>query len=654
MANIFENNRHNLKLKINYDEYWDFFINKDSFSTYNFMNGLELYDKCLISYIDLTRQEECVKNDWLYSLDNYRWEYSTTSGYTLYNVGYTGVDNGLFQFRKDRIRNSDFVKIFNESEYSFIEGDSRLKLHAVSGNTLKYEYPYTILKDCVKLNGGFYQGIFKTECDKYQILPSNLQNEIWNFEFVLNKTEFEQESDKTLNISHPNNKGIFFYLGTRAENKWINLYEDESECEDLGVQEYVEGGEIDKKSWIISSFLDNDFYFEQDDHLVSMEIDNFVDYTYYPSELYENHINDDDFSEDYFEYDFEESLITVNDKTLGEDLKECCQKKQDIKITTKIRCCNCGTCKKITEVYETNGENYGVACYDPFGLDYLNDVNTLEDEDFVYVDAELDIADFDYQTVEHGISLSDFRKYKYIYTDNKFLLFHRRKDGFKISNWIEDSLVEYRVTKNNFKGNLFLLMNRTCTGYTVATIDGYRSQFDEKYNIYNDLYNNALAFRITDDGKIGYRYLTVDCELSGENRTKIIEGYSNPRVIKENTWHTIHVKVYGKRDTMSFKFYVDGKLIYVTDEMPLLKLKKLAENDEKQELVPFNLSLGGGSQGLCDVIMPNYMVTYNTLYPIEENFGGTFIGYMRKFRWYGCDMEYMNILNNSKYENNNL
>ena len=149
--------------------------------------------------------------------------------YTLYNIGYTGFDNGLLHFRKDRILNKDFIELYKNSEY-LIGGDKSLKLHRVTGSTLVYEYPLTVEDFQIKLNGGFYQGFFKTECDKYQVLPSELeQGDTWSYEFVLKKLNMKKESTKTLNDKYPENKGIFFYIGTRAENKWIYLY-DEKLC----------------------------------------------------------------------------------------------------------------------------------------------------------------------------------------------------------------------------------------------------------------------------------------------------------------------------------------------------------------------------------------------------------------------------------------
>ena len=228
MANLKVNNYHNLKLRINGDEYWDFFVNKDSYGSFK-INGL--YDNCLISYIDLCDSECTDGSEWVYSKSGHTWDKSLALGYTLYNITYTGVDNGLFTFRKDRITNKDFLELFQKNKLKIEENDYRLKLHAVSGNTLQYEYPLHIEECYTKLNGGFFQGFFKTECDKYQVLPSSFEHgDTLNFEFTLKKCDFEKESDKTLNDKYPQNKGIFFYLGTRAENKWIYLYEDDDEC----------------------------------------------------------------------------------------------------------------------------------------------------------------------------------------------------------------------------------------------------------------------------------------------------------------------------------------------------------------------------------------------------------------------------------------
>ena len=96
---------------------------------------------------------------------------------------------------------------------------------------------------------------------------------------------------------------------------------------------------------------------------------------------------------------------------------------------------------------------------------------------------------------------------------------------------------------------------------------------------------------------------------------------------------------------MKLYFYVNGMLKFVSDELDKLDLRELNDIYEKQETVPFNISLGGGTQGLAETILPNYMLDPYRVYPIEENFAGSFIGYMRSFRFYNCKLEHLKIVN---------
>ena len=663
MSNLKVNNYNNLKLRINKDEYWDFYVNKDSFGAYNGY-GAKLYDNCLISYID-SSDDDCVSgNTWLFSKNNYQWESAYTTNSVLSNIGYTGIDNGLITYRKDRISNKQFVDIFTGSTYNLTEGDNRLKLHAVSGTNLIYDYPVSVEDGNIKLNGGFYQGFFKTKCDEYYILPSNMDdNDVWEFEFELNRCELESESDKTLNNKYPNNKGIFFYIGTRAENKWIYLYdkEDREECTQLGEEDYVEDGGIDRRNYIISNFFDLDPEYYDDN-----DIDNYLNFNYYEESLY--HPTEDELFSDIVDCDGENLLddyldMEIKPRVIDENLPHetlsgwCCNcsetsKKETVQVAF-FSACGCLKFKNVRkEKALCDGE---VACDDIFGEDlYIDDFDGLE-ADGGYFEPELNISNFiDSAETSTGFKLLSANDY-YFYTNNKFLLFDRTKKGYTVDNWIEGTKMMYYGKRDKFKGNLFILMNRTKTGYTVNNIDELRDKANNTYDsLYKDIYGNAFALRITDEGEIGYRYLVLDCESEEEGKYSVMEGYSFANVISECEWHTVHVRMAASFDKMKLYFYVDGKLVYITKDLPKLNLHELDDLYEKQEGVPFNISLGGGTQGLAETIVDNYMLEPTRVYPLEQNFAGSFVGYMKSFKFYNCKLEYTDIYNNFLYENSNI
>jgi hypothetical protein len=352
--------------------------------------------------------------------------------------------------------------------------------------------------------------------------------------------------------------------------------------------------------------------------------------------------------DDYLDYEIEPRII---DETLPHITMDswCCdieKKKTKTKQVSFFTACGC---VKQAYVKVPDDDDTKLAGCDLFGEgDYIDDYDGL-DYDTDYWEPELNISDFEFSTAD-GFKINSANDY-FFYTDNKFMLFDRTCSGYTTRDWVEGTQMMYFGKRNKFKGNLFILMNRTCTGYTVKDIDKLRDEANNEYtDLYNDIYNNAFALRITDDGELGYRYLVLDCESENEHKYTVMEGYSFPGVISDCEWHTVHLKIKNFFGKIKLYFYVDGKLVYVTRELPNFNFHKLNDLYEKQEGVPFNISLGGGTQGLAETIMPNYMLNPTRVYPLEENFAGTFIGYMRSFKFYNCGMEYMNILNNYKWE----
>lgn len=600
MSNLNINNHHTFRLIPIKNNYWDFFVNPDDCGSYNTLSSA-LTEDCLISYIDMCFGA-CLSGDgegWITSTNDYSWKNGISNETIKDNIGYTGIDNGLVpilsfhqiydkddmcntlisEFTEkttvDKITNEDFARQYGRASFKITQDDLRLKLYRVSGSTGLYDYPIhenTCSLDC---NGGFVQGFFKTNCNEYYILPSQMeQNSSWEFEFEIKRDEFEKESYKTLNDKHPENKGIFFYIGTRAENKWALLYKDK-----------------------YCSFTNSA-------------------------------VTEDDYFSEYIEDDG--SVCTMSGDPIDyEDLAEC------------------SICTDKIDETDTFYKKY----YNLLSSITLNN-EVVIDCDTDFVEGEMDISSVDYKTTS-DFSLSGAND-SYITTDNKYILFNRTDTGFTVSNWSGDSSVMLYSKNKALETNLFMLANRTPTGFTVNEINELKEEASNSYDealFYNDLYNNALAFRITDDGEIGYKYLVADCSLSGCDKTSISEGYSFKNEIPYNEWTNIHVRMTALTDTMKLYFYINGKLKYITTELPLINLRKLDELDEKQEGVPFNISLGGGTQGLCETILPNYMKRYNEIYPLEKYFGGSFIGSIKSFKFYDCKLNYNQISENYNYEN---
>ena len=559
MANIINNNFNFYKLKPYRGDYWDFILNKDmnQSAQSNFKN---VYDGNLIAYFDLSNQTSF--NDiFVDGVGDYRWDKAYSSECVLENIGYTGFDNGLLYFERDKIRNEDFPPLYTESKYELTKEETKLKLHFVTGSTIQYSYDYEVEDGFVKLNGGFLQGFFKTEDCKYEVMPSSFSHsDSLTFEFVLKPSEMEKQRFPRLNDIYPNNKGLFFYIGTRAENKWVYMYNKSKN--EISYDEYVEDTEIDVEKHKITAFTDMGIVMDEDSFPLNQTKD----------------------------------VIT-----------------------------NC----------------------DFFGEDYIVDEIGCSCE-FDYVADEMDISDFVYQTNDKVFTVGKYEDYADY--DNPFLLFNRTCDGFNVLDKDNESKIRYLGARTKIKkdNNLFLIMNRTMSGHTVSSIEDFYENEMEEYNIYKDLYENALGFRITDDGEIGYRYLIKNDDK--DNGMEIVEGYSKKSIIKNNEWNHIVIKINFVYDQMIFKFYVNGNLVFISKYLPKLNLRALDEIYEKQETVPFNISLGGGTQGLIDTILPNYMINPYRVYPLEENFGGSFIGYIKIFKIYLGEINYNEIFNNFQYE----
>lgn len=206
-------------LRIVNDRYYDFVLSLDD--SRNATVDSDTNESNLCAYIDFTL-DECIGVDDFVSLNHFKWDNAVNDGAELLDIGFTGIDNGLIRFDKDEINDADFYNIICDTTINIESGDTRMHLFPVTGNTKAYSYDYVYHKnEFISLKGGFLQGIFKLHGFNYQILP-NYIDDTMHIEFVLRPSGHAIEED-TLNAKNPDNKGIFFYMGTRAENKFAAL-----------------------------------------------------------------------------------------------------------------------------------------------------------------------------------------------------------------------------------------------------------------------------------------------------------------------------------------------------------------------------------------------------------------------------------------------
>lgn len=596
LSNIFNHNNALIDFILSGEDYWDFHLSTDV----GYEGASEgLSEKCLSAYIDFNDPNCIFWND-IVSKENYVWEEAINDGVSLNFIGMTGIDNGLITYQKDRINNDEFLDLFFNSKYEIEKNDVRLRLKKINGNNQIYDYSNDIVhlegKDVARLNGGFYQGFFKVYEKKYQVLPFLLNNG-WSMEIRLMKSNLENK-ELTINDTHPKNKGIFLYIGTRAENKWWDRYKVDDSIEALNLEyvdsDYVEDGytteNVDTNSRYFGEndkdYLESIYSEDEDCKTSTVNIQSFIDNEYVHSEYFNPNINKE---ECYVEDDYirKEKEITGDEKIETAD-----------------------------------------------GMDF-NQPNVVKYE-----------------------------------TDNKFILFDHTKEGFNIGNWEEGSIVTiYDIKKPNI-GNYYTLFNHTPKGYTINEINAIIEAENKKYDVSSDLYRNALAFQIRDDGSIGFKYLVRNCEDDNEDKYRIEEFFSNSNVIDNDKWHTVSIKivpntimVYSNQccdnittpsaRKMTIYIYVDGQLKLKSDELPILNLKPLNDLSDKQQGVPFSLSLGGGTQGLCDTVGINYRELPKYKLPLEKEFCGSFIGYIEKFRFYSCPLNFNEISENFKSDCNN-
>ena len=172
----------------------------------------------------------------------------------------------------------------------------------------------------------------------------------------------------------------------------------------------------------------------------------------------------------------------------------------------------------------------------------------------------------------------------------------------------------------------------------------------------DELSENALGFRITPSGQVGYRKMTVTGSCyNNEFRatgTTMEQGYSTDSVIiPGDIWYHITV-TYSQNSVKhglpagTLRFWVNGRVVYRVENFIGLKLRALNEYSSKQLGVPYNISWGGGTQGLVESQTFGGPDMADRGLQLERYFAGTFLGELSQLRFYDKSLSILEIRNN--------
>jgi hypothetical protein len=487
--------------------------------------------------------------------DTYRsnilWEKSINSlSGPLADWGLCSTDNGFTSFNRHRDRIED---IFRKTVLSIPQGERRFFMRPVSG--MLYDDPPVNFSventgNEISFKSGFLQGFYRLTLnplkrdETYSTLPDTFR--AWKF-IIRPRPGYAEREGVTLNSLYPDNSGIFYYRGTRAENKW----------------------------WYFTLKIKKNLFRE-----------------------------------------FQAGNRKEAEDFLGEYI--------DTTAFLKSR---------------EGGKNRHIENFQTSDGILLNTPNIIEFE-----------------------------------SDNKYLMFNRTECGVTAADFKDGeaanlkTVISYR--RKNRHLNYYLLFNRTENGLTTVKTEPCRNSaeygcntylqynlcdkkeqqfperlrdvdlFDSSVNIFDSIAGNNFAFRITPDGRIGYRFISPSCDdENGEETVTVTEEYSGPQAVKNDRWNTIDIKFIPSPHSDSRQpygrlyFYRDSKPVFVSGIFKQPSFTTLDEHYSKQLGVPFNISLGGGTQGLMESILsqePDEYVRY--VLPLQKYFAGTFYGDIKLFQ----------------------
>ena len=234
------------------------------------------------------------------------------------------------------------------------------------------------------------------------------------------------------------------------------------------------------------------------------------------------------------------------------------------------------------------------------------------------------------------------------------------------------------------------------TGYTITEvytepiydICNFQSgdTLDERWVMVDLVFERYRYFEGCDLENIGglndLRTVTTQSSIDGQSYKLISPPETHPGSTPEPKIYKIDFKQKWfdelKYRLGTLKLYVNGYLLLVIEDFEEIIPRELNTEKEKQVGVPFNISWGGGTQGLHDHLIfsgcslpdgpytqdpelfPNNILSGTSLSGIstnillEQNFGGSFMGAISQFRMYTEPLGFPQVQHNFRILKNNF
>lgn len=202
---------------------------------------------------------------------------------------------------------------------------------------------------------------------------------------------------------------------------------------------------------------------------------------------------------------------------------------------------------------------------------------------------------------------------------------------------------------------------------SFAVVEDSRTDINIEYPQIDNIKANVMAFELTSNKKLAYKYL----DLNGD-----LQYNESPNAISRTGWSTLaitftpdeEIRDYDstmyqcyERRTGTLRFYVNGRLFWTVEDFTEWYSRPIINDKEKQLGVPFTISWGGGSFGLENswhfntgsTTMPYVQDSEKADLTIEEYFNSTYIGGIQKLRVYTNALTSDEILHNTLIEKQN-